>query len=70
MILYDVLYENNGFMMNIFIGICIGIGIGIQGVTAISGKRFKLIFFKFILLVLKQTISQQKALDFSFNLTP
>ena len=28
MILYDI-DENNGFMMNIFIGICIGIGIGI-----------------------------------------
>ena len=42
----------------------------IQGVTAISGKRFKLIFLVLIYVVLKQTIYQQKALDLSFNLAP
>ena len=30
----------------------------VQGAKAISGKKFKLIFIVFILLVLKQTISQ------------
>ena len=42
----------------------------LQGVTAISGKRFKLIFLVLIYVVLKQTIYQQKALDLSFNLAP
>ena len=42
----------------------------VQGVIVISGKRFKLIFIVFIMLVLKQTIPQQKALDLSFNLAP
>ena len=42
----------------------------VQGVTAISGKRFKLIFLVLIYVVLKQTIYQQKALDLSFNLAP
>ena len=41
----------------------------LQGVKAISGKRFKLIFLVLIYVVLKQTIYQQKALDLSFNLT-
>ena len=42
----------------------------VQGVIAISGKRFKLKFIVFILIVLKQTIPHKKALDVSFNLTP
>ena len=42
----------------------------IQGVIAISGKRFKLKFDVFILIVLKQTIPQQKALDLSLILAP
>ena len=42
----------------------------IQGVTAISGKRSNLTFLIFLLLILKQTIPQEKALDISFNLTP
>ena len=42
----------------------------IQGVKAISGKRFKLVFIVLIWTVLKQTISEQKALNLSFNLAP
>ena len=39
-------------------------------VQAISEKRFKLIFIVFILLVLKQTIPQEKDLILSFKMTP
>ena len=42
----------------------------LQGAKAISGKRFKLIFTAFILLVMKQMITQKEALIFSFIITP
>jgi hypothetical protein len=44
--------------------------IPLQGVIAISGKKFNLTLFIFILLVLKLTMYQQKALDLSFNFAP
>ena len=42
----------------------------LQGVKAISGKRFKLIYIVLILLVMKQMMYQKEALDVSFILTP
>ena len=42
----------------------------IQGVILISGLRFKLTFIVFILMVLKQTMPQKKALIYSFKMTP
>jgi hypothetical protein len=45
------------------------VGILVQGVKVISGKRLKLTFIAFILLVLKQTIPQKKTLIFSSKMT-
>ena len=42
----------------------------VQGVKVNSKKNFEFKIWKKPLLVLKQTIHQQKALDLSFNMAP